>query len=307
MKVYCPDLAIGRILLELLYRCFHFVPKYIDMKFSNWFRQLPVLLRVGIYLGGNYGLLFIAQIITGFQPWKNQLVTNGMFCALIMLFTALVLKWEKRSWKGIGCTTTSRRGWINFLSGTLGGILMLIAVAFTTKLLLGFHWELNPAFNWNQLLPIFITVFLSVFVQELAFRGYPFHILLEKWGEWPTQIIIAILFGCMHLSGNMSLTDILLTMLTTGIGSLLFGIAVIKTRQLHLAIGIHFGWNLLQFLLPRAASQNGEGIWIASGGTLNPSFGQVLLIWILPYMIVGITVFLLIKISVRNQTPEISS
>lgn len=269
------------------------------MKFSNWFRRLPVLLRVGIYLGSNYGLLFIAQIITGFLPWKNQLITNGVFCALITLFTGLVLQWEKKSWDEIGCATNSRREWASLLYGTLGGMLMLLVIAFIMKLLIGFHWESNPAFHWNQLLPIFITVFLSVFVQELAFRGYPFRILLEKWGEWPTQIIIAILFGCMHLSGNMSLKDILLTMLTTGIGSLLFGIAVIKTGQLHLATGIHFGWNFLQSLLPRAISQNGKGIWIVSGGTSDPSFGQVLLIWILPYTVMIISVFLLIKL--RDQ------
>ncbi len=271
------------------------------MKFSNWFRQLPVLLRVGIYLGGNYGLLFIAQILTGFLPGKGQLITNGLLCLLLILFTGLVLKLENRSWKGIGCTTTSKGAWLDLLYGTLGGIAMLIAVAFTIKLLTGFHWELNPAFHWYQLLPIFITVFLSVFVQELAFRGYPFRILLEKWGEWPTQIIIAILFGCMHLSGNMSLTDILLTMLTTGIGSLLFGIAVIRTGQLHLATGIHFGWNFLQYLLPRAAAQNGEGIWLVNGGTINPSFELSLLIWILPYLIVAIAVFLLIRRG--NQRP----
>jgi len=274
------------------------------MKFSNWFRQLPVLLRVGIYLGGNYGLLFIAQIITGFLPGKGPLITNGLLCILLILFTGLVLKWENRSWKEIGCTI-SRRGWIDLLYGTLGGIVMLITVAFTIKLLTGFHWELNPAFHWRQLLPIFITVFLSVFVQELAFRGYPFRILLEKWGEWPAQIIIAVLFGCMHLSGNMSLMDVLLTMLTTGTGSLLFGIAVIKTGQLHLATGVHFGWNFLQYLLPRSVVQNGEGIWLVNSGTFNPSFGLALLIWTLPYLIVGITVFLLIKKS--NQRPLVLS
>lgn len=270
------------------------------MKFSNWFRQLHVLLRVGIYTGGNYGLLVITQILAGFLPWKGPLITNGLLCILLILFTALVLKWEQRSWKEIGCTT-SRKGWTDLLYGTLGGITMLITVAFTIKLLVGFHWEPNPAFHWSQLLPVFIIVFLSVLAQELAFRGYPFRILLEKWGEWPAQIIIAILFGCMHLSGNMSLTDILLTMLTTGIGSLLFGIAVIKTGKLHLAIGIHFGWNFLQYLLPRASSQNGEGIWLVSGGVSDLSFTQILLIWILPYLIVGITVFLLVKLS--NQRP----
>ena len=79
----------------------------------------------------------------------------------------------------------------------------------------------------------------------------------------------------MHLSNDMTLPAILLTMLTTGTGSLLFGIAVIKTKRLHLAVGIHFGWNLTQFLLPRAASENHNGIWSVTGATFQP--GQFLI------------------------------
>jgi membrane protease YdiL (CAAX protease family) len=275
------------------------------MKFSHRFRQLPVMLRVIIYLGVNYGLLFVAQIISGFLPLKSPLVTNCILCLFLILFTALVLKWEGLSWKSIGCAPTGRKGLRNLLYGTLCGMVMLLAVAFTIKLLTGFQWEPNPAFRWTQLLPVLITVFASVVVQELAFRGYAFHVLLNKWGEWPTQLILAILFGCMHLSGNMSPGDILLTMFTTGLGSLLFGIAVIKTKQIHLAVGIHFGWNLLQVLLPRSIMQNGEGIWIVTGGTFNPSFG--LLIWTLPYVIAAIAVFIIIKMSIPEQSPGISS
>lgn len=275
------------------------------MKFSYHFRRLPVMLRVIIYLGVNYGLMFTAQIISGFLPLKGPLTTHCLLCLFVILFTAVVLKWEGMSWKNIGCAPTGRRGMKNLLYGTMYGMVMLLAVALTIQLLTGFQWKPNPAFRWSQLLPLVITVFASVVIQELAFRGYPFHILLKKWGEWPTQIVLAVLFGCMHLSGNMSVADVLLTILTTGTGSLLFGIAVIKTRQIHLAVGIHFGWNLLQLLLPRSVMQNGEGIWIVTGGTFNPSFG--LLIWILPYMLAAITLFLLLKMSIPKQAAEVSA
>jgi hypothetical protein len=176
---------------------------------------------------------------------------------------------------------------------------MLVLTAYIIKSLVGFHWVINPAFQWSHFLPLFVTIFCSVFVQELAFRGYPFRIMLDKWGEWRTQIVIAFLFGLMHVSNDMSLTNFLLTMLTTGAGSFLFGIAVIKTKRLHLSVGIHFGWNLAQFLLPRSASQNGTGIWTLTGGSFQPQFSYV--IWIIPYMLIVLTAYVIIKNSVRNK------
>jgi hypothetical protein len=158
---------------------------------------------------------------------------------------------------------------------------------------------MDPAFQWSHFFALFVTIFCSVFAQELAFRGYPFRLMLDKWGEWPTQIVIAVLFGLMHLSNDMSLAAILLTMLTTGTGSLLFGIAVIKTKRLHLAVGLHFGWNLTQFLLPRAASQNGNGIWIVAGGNFQPEFSYM--IWTVPYMLIALTAYFIIRNRLKNK------
>ena len=110
---------------------------------------------------------------------------------------------------------------LNLVVGTFAGIVMLVVTACIIKYFVGFHWETNPGFQWPHFLTLFVIAFCSVFVQELAFRGYPFRILLDKWGEWPTQIVIAILFGLMHVTNTMRLSEILLTMLTTGAGSFL--------------------------------------------------------------------------------------
>ena len=122
--------------------------------------------------------------------------------------------------------------------------------------------------------------------------------MLDKWGEWKTQIVIALLFGLMHITDDMNLTNILLTMLTTATGSFLFGIAVIKTKRLHLAVGIHFGWNFAQLLLPRSILQNGNGIWTVTGGSFQPEFAYV--IWIVPYMLIGLTAYFIIKLGIRS-------
>jgi len=264
------------------------------------FKNLPVLLRVGIYLGGNYLLIFLVQFITGFLPIKgDDLYFNLFLCLLLLIFTAFILCLEKKSWRDIGCVPGNRTDGLNLIAGTFAGIAMLVITACMIKMLSGFHWEINPAFQWSHFFAIVVTIFCSVFAQELSFRGYPFRLMLDKWGECRTQIVIAILFGLMHLSNDMSVVAILLTMLTTGIGSFLFGIAVIKTKRLHLAVGIHFGWNLTQFLLPRAASQNGTGIWIVTGGSFQPQFSYM--IWTVPYMLIALTAYFIIRNGLKNK------
>jgi uncharacterized protein len=257
------------------------------------FTTLPILLKVILYIGSSYFLIFLLQFITGFLPIKgNNLFFHAAFCLLALLLTKYVLQLEGMSWKDIGLTWMIRKDNTDLFFGTITGIIMLVATAFIIKWITGFHWELNPSFRLSELTSIIITIFISAFIQELFYRGYAFKIMWDKWGEWPAQLIIALLFGIMHLDGNMSITDILLTMLTTGIGSLLFGIAVIKTNRLHLAVGIHFGWNLMQHLLPRATIQNGSGIWNVAGGTMD-HFNY--LTWILPYMTIGLIAFIVIK------------
>jgi uncharacterized protein len=264
------------------------------------YKNFPVLVRVGIYLGVNYLLIFLVQVITGFLPVKgDELDFNLFLCLLLLLFTACILRLERMSWKDIGCVAGNRADALNLIVGTFAGTAMLVLTAYIIKLLVGFHWEINPAFQWSHFFALFVTIFCSVFVQELAFRGYPFQILLDKWGEWPTQIIIAILFGLMHLTNNMSLSDILLTILSTGAGSLLFGMAVIKTKRLHLSVGIHFGWNFAQYLLPRSASQNGTGIWTVTGGSFQPEFSYA--IWMIPYLLIVLTAYLIVRNRVRNN------
>jgi membrane protease YdiL (CAAX protease family) len=47
-----------------------------------------------------------------------------------------------------------------------------------------------------------------------------------------------------------------MTLLTTGLGSFLYGLCYIKTGKLLLSIGLHMGWNLAQALIPRSPEEN---------------------------------------------------
>src|ERR1700751_225604 len=103
------------------------------------FKNFPVLVRVGIYLGVNYLLIFLVQFITGFLPIKGDALYFNLFlCLLLVLFTGFVLMLEKKSWKDIGCIPGNRTDALNLIMGTLAGIVMLVLTAYTIKLLVGF-------------------------------------------------------------------------------------------------------------------------------------------------------------------------
>ncbi|MVT10661.1 CPBP family intramembrane glutamic endopeptidase [Chitinophaga tropicalis] len=261
------------------------------------FVRLPVLLRVLIYLGVNYLLIFLVQVITGFLHLKGEVVFNPILGVALLIFTRFILTIEGKSFKDIGCVTGNRQDNLYLLSGTMAGGLMLVISALSMQLLTGFHWVNNPGFRWYEVLTSFVTVFSSVFVQELAFRGYTFRLMLDKWGEWPAQLVTALLFGCMHINEGMHVNEILLAILNTGAGSLLFGLAVIKTKRLHLAVGIHFGWNYAQYLLPRHSSQNGHGILLVEAG----NFDMSIFLWMAPYLTLMIIAFFVLRFGIKTS------
>lgn len=105
--------------------------------------------------------------------------------------------------------------------------------------------------------------------EELLFRGYGFQILLRAIGPWATIIPVGILFAALH-AGNPNSTALGLAN-TAGFG-ILFGFAYLRSRDLWLPIGLHFGWNVTLPLF----GVNVSGITIRlTGYTLEWSAGNL--------------------------------
>ncbi|MEO7309174.1 MAG: CPBP family intramembrane glutamic endopeptidase [Chitinophagaceae bacterium] len=244
------------------------------------YQQLHPLLKVAIYVGTNYGLIFLTQFVGPL----GEMAVNIFLCLSVIFFTKFILTLEGRKLDEIGWRPLNNHHWKQLITGTVVGMCMLVTAAFIVKWQTGFRWE-NANLPSLKIAGAFVAVFASAYVQELAFRGYPFQLLLKKYGLWPAQIIIALLFGLMHLDGGMSAIDVASTMFTTGIGSLIFALAYLKTKNLALPVGIHFGWNFLQLLLPRHPSMNGKGIVKIAAGSFDASKLNTLT-WILPYTLI---------------------
>lgn len=252
-----------------------------------------------MYLLGNYGLIFLTQFVGPL----GELAVNLFLCVTCILFTWFILKLEERKLDEIGWRPMNSRHWLQLIIGTIIGMGMLVSVAYILKWQTGFRWESTPL-PMLTFLTMFITVMASAYAQELAFRGYPFQLLLGKYGVWPAQIIIAIFFGLMHFSSNMKFSQIASIMFTTGIGSMLFALAYLKTKNLALPTGIHFGWNLLQILIPRHPSQNGKGLVKIVEGSFDATQLNVWT-WILPYAVIMLIVIAcLLVFNRRLKTTE---
>ena len=90
---------------------------------------------------------------------------------------------------------------------------------------------------------VFVTILLAAGSagEELLMRGYGFQILLATCGTWATVVPVGVVFAWMH-TGNPNATWLGIAN-TAGFG-ILFGYAYVRSRDLWLPIGLHFGWNL---------------------------------------------------------------
>jgi hypothetical protein len=77
--------------------------------------------------------------------------------------------------------------------------------------------------------------------EELMMRGYGFQILLANFGTWATIIPCGVVFALLH-TANPNATWVGIAN-TAGFG-VLFGYAFVRSRDLWLPAGLHFGWNI---------------------------------------------------------------
>jgi membrane protease YdiL (CAAX protease family) len=246
-------------------------------------QTLPPWLKVLIY----FILLGLCTVVAGAVPVLNDFLFFLVAAIVIAtVFTGSLLK----ATVGSGFFPQRKEHLLQFAAGTTIGICMLIVTATLTFLLSGAGWQINRHPSLLFILLTFLACLWSAFVQEAVFRGFPFQVLLQRYRPWIAQLALAIPFGLMHINSSMPLQDILLIMLTTGLGSLLFGLAYIKTRNLMLPIGLHGGWNFAQALIPRTQPGNTSNSLIIVSGS-DYSFLNV----VVPYLLVICVVILLLS------------
>jgi membrane protease YdiL (CAAX protease family) len=269
-------------------------------------KNLGVLLRVGVFaLIALLGYFFFPMIMLFLLGDGVPLIiaTLGTFAAAAVA-NAVVLRIYERAQLadiGLGWTAASRR---NLLLGSAGGIgagtvvlvgPLLVRAADLTPIP-------NQHLQWPSLLFISLILLFGAVGEEMLFRGYAFQVLVKAIGPFATILPMAVLFGLAH-SPNLNFTWLALA--NTVLWGVVLGYAFVRSGDLWLPIGLHFGWN---WTLPLfGANLSGftmgvtgysiewkvGGLW--SGGAYGPEGG------LLTSAIVVALFFYLLRVPIQHQ------
>lgn len=193
-----------------------------------------------------------------------------VFGLLVLITSWICVRFEKGRVSDLGLRL-NRRWWGEAFQGASLGMGLILLSALIVLATGGFHWERDTTATLQGLVAgawLYVGVALS---EELLFRGFVFQRLIKGMGEWPGQILMAILFAAAHWGnpGMSGATKVWATLNIT-LAAVMLGLAYVKTRSLALPMGLHFGWNwaqgnLLGFGVSGTTSQ---------AGLLHPVFHQ---------------------------------
>jgi membrane protease YdiL (CAAX protease family) len=204
-----------------------------------------VYLRVGVYI-----LLYILTLYVSAPliVWIGGYlfgVTLGQFVAAITAnWIALRIYGRLRlSDIGLKWNLASTRNLALGIAGGMGAAALVLVPPLAAHIA-----TLAPApearASWDVFLFTTVALLAGAAGEEILFRGYGFQVLLRAWGPYTTIFTVAAVFGAMHaMNPNSTWLGVVNT---TGFG-VLFGYAFLRSGDLWLPIGLHFGWN---FTLP---------------------------------------------------------
>ncbi len=191
---------------------------------------LWVLVPVGQVMGGQMIALTVAKLVAA---------------AVASALAIAIFESHKLADIGLLWNDGAKR---NLLTGVvLGAVAALLSVG--PAIAFGFaHFQnvANADVSWRGALFTPVLLFCGALAEEIVFRGFTLQYLMKGYGRWAAILGVGALFGIMH-AGNPGSTTIS-TINTAGFG-IVFGAAVLRSRDLWLPAGIHFAWNtVLPFL-----------------------------------------------------------
>jgi membrane protease YdiL (CAAX protease family) len=181
----------------------------------------PLLLWVGGYLIGVAGAGLFSAIAAN---WLTMRIYQDRHMVDVGLW-----------WNG---DSRSNLAW-----GLIGGVGSACLVLVPPLLVGAAHFARTPASPGTAGSVIFIAIILlgGAAGEELLFRGYGFQRLFAVLGPAVAIVSVGVIFGLLHKMNPDA--NWFSSANTAGFG-ILFGYAYLRSRDLWLPIGLHFGWNL---------------------------------------------------------------
>jgi uncharacterized protein len=208
-------------------------------------------LRIVMHVAPYVALYFLLVTVTG--PLFLWLGGYLLGITASLLFAAIAVNWltmrifESRPLADIGLWW-NRASADNLAFGLAGGMGAgcLVLVPALAAGLCRLERVPDEPFSLPTLLFVVVLLVAGAAGEELFFRGYGFQALVASAGAYATVVPVGILFALLH--GNNPHANWFGIANTAGFG-ILFGCAFVRSRDLWLPIGLHFGWNFTLLLL----------------------------------------------------------
>lgn len=203
--------------------------------------RLGVVLRLVFFIGFVLAGALLLQLLLGALFGSVIAATIGIFLTGLFANLLVMRIFDRRPLSDIGLGSgkgTNRNFAIGILTGAGSAALLLSA-----PLLAGtahFVPRAHSSWAWSSLLFYLITLLFGAAGEEMVFRGYAFQLLIRKLGPFATVLPVGVLFGLAH-SFNPSATDV--SVVNTALWGILLGYAFLRSHDLWLPIGLHYGWN----------------------------------------------------------------
>lgn len=230
-----------------------------------WMFIITTILVAGLFIGNLVFFLFFGDSIDVVEeqkklmeliPSKNFWLAVNLipFAVLLGLLFLLVKYMHQRSIKSL---TTARKkiDW----SRTAFAFFLIVGITIVT---FAISYLVDPSEIELQFDPVRFTILLiislilfplQIGLEEYLFRGYLMqHIGLFAKNKWVPLLVTSVLFGVFH-GANPEVAEIGYVVMVFYIGTGLFlGIMTLMDEGLELALGFHFGNNLLAAILVTA-------------------------------------------------------
>ncbi len=232
-------------------------------------------------------LVAITQPIYGFlrSTFKNAGATEYSLelipIALILCVSFVCLKARREGFRDMGLSISGRSLSL-FLLGAFLASVQLTFIMGAIYLFGGISFEFNDSIVIPTLLAGGYLVLLTATFEEILLRGFVFQRLVNGLGIVWAQLIIAAFFAIGHWDNpEMDGITKVIASINLGLGSLVLGYAIYKTKNLFMPIGIHFAWNFVMGRIYGAgvsgfekegllvANLNDVGVWV-TGGKFGP-------------------------------------
>jgi membrane protease YdiL (CAAX protease family) len=270
--------------------------------------QFAILLRIGLFAFAGILTLQIAAAAFGWLGIVLQ-ATLGVFAAAAVAngmalrvferasVTLIGLAWKNSSLRHLGL-------------GLAGGLGSAWAITLLPALVGAARYEANPesALNLGSVAFVSFAMLFGAMGEELLFHGYAFQLMMAKFGAFATLLPVGVLFAFAH-ENNLGANP--LSFFNTFLWGVFLGLCFLRSGDLWLPIGVHYGWNLALSLA--GAQVSGMAVtatgyrlawntpsWV-SGGGYGPEAG------LLCTLILPVLGYALFKAPIQTETPPLLS